>query len=108
MAVTLALGVIASPHLYGYDLALLALPLWIVAARTASATTGLPLDGGPVLRASACVWALGLLGPALALAQEHLTRRILGVPAMVQFGVVAIFVWALRVHRLTYQPAGTC
>jgi hypothetical protein len=107
MAATLALGVIASPHLYGYDLALLALPFWIVVARTSS-TTGLPLDGGPVLRASAFVWALGLLGPALALAQEHLTRRILGVPAMVQFGVVAIFAWALCVHRLTFQPPRTC
>jgi hypothetical protein len=107
MTVTLALGVIASPHLYGYDLALLALPLWIVAARTSS-TSGLPLDGGPVLRASAFVWALGLLGPALALAQEHLTRRILGVAAIVQLGVLAIIVWAMRVHRLAFDPGRTC
>jgi hypothetical protein len=107
MAATTAIGVIASPHLYGYDLALLALPLWIVTARTSS-MSGLPLDDGPVLRATAAVWALGLLGPALALAQEQLTRRILGVPAMLQLGVVAIFAWALRVHRLTLVPSRTC
>ena len=70
--------------------------------------SGLPLDDGPVLRATAAVWALGLLGPALALAQEQLTRRILGVPAMLQLGVVAIFAWALRVHRLTLVPSRTC
>lgn len=108
MAATLAIGVIASPHLYGYDLALLALPFWIVVARTSSPASVLPLDEGPVLRATAYVWALGLVGPALAVAQEDLTRRILGVPVVVQFGVIAIFVWAYRVRRLNLLSARTC
>lgn len=106
-AATLAIGVIASPHLYGYDLALLALPFWIVVARTRG-TSGLPLDGGPVLGATACVWALGLLGPAVAVAEEQLTRRILGVAVIVQFGVLAILVWATRVNRLRLDSGRTC
>ncbi len=62
MAATFALAVIASPHLYNYDLMLLMLPLFISVARLSGAR-GLPLDGGPLLCTTALVWALGLLGP---------------------------------------------
>jgi hypothetical protein len=93
MAATFALAVIASPHLYNYDLMLLMLPLFICAARLSGAR-GLPLDGGPLLCATALVWALGLLGPVLSLAQQALSTRLLGFSAALQLGFLAIALWA--------------
>jgi hypothetical protein len=93
MAATFALAVIASPHLYNYDLMLLMLPLFISAARLSGAR-GLPLDGGPLLCTTALVWALGLVGPALSIAQQALSTRLLGFSAALQLGFLAVALWA--------------
>jgi hypothetical protein len=93
MAATFALAVIASPHLYNYDLMLLMLPLFVSAARLSGAR-GLPLDGGPLLCATALVWALGLVGPALTVAQQALSTRLLGFSAALQLGFLAVVLWA--------------
>ena len=74
-------------------LMLLMLPLFIGAARLSGAR-GLPLDGGPLLCATALVWALGLLGPALSLAQQALSTRLLGFSAALQLGFLAVVLWA--------------
>jgi hypothetical protein len=104
MAATFALGLIASPHLYGYDLMLLALPLFIVAA-SVPRTSDLPLDGGPLLRTTAMVWALGLVGPFLSLTQDYITRRVFGFAAIVQLGVLAVLAWGLTIRRIALNSA---
>jgi hypothetical protein len=93
MAATFALAVIASPHLYNYDLMLLMLPLFISAARLSGASA-LPLDGGPLLCTTALVWALGLVGPGLSVAQQALSTRFLGFSAALQLGFLAVALWA--------------
>lgn len=98
MAATLALGVIASPHLFVYDLMLLLLPLFIAAAWFPS-KGGLPLGAGLVLLLTSIVWALGLLSPVAALAQQHLSRALFGFPAALQLGAFAIAGWAFVVAR---------
>jgi hypothetical protein len=99
MAATLVFGVIASPHLFVYDLTLLVLPLFIVASRIPSTNEGLPLGGGPVLRAAGAVWALGLLGPALSLVQEHVTRKLFGFSSFVQLGTLAVLLFGVTILR---------
>lgn len=97
MAATLTAGVIASPHLFIYDLAILLLPLFVLVAR--SERHGAPLGGAPWLPLVAIVWALGLLGPALALSQQLASRALLGFPVALQPGAVAIFATALLLAR---------
>ena len=101
MAATLCIGTVASPHLYGYDLMLLLLPFFLVLGTSRRNVSGAaaPLGGGPVLVATAAVWALGLVGPALSVLQQVATRRILGFPMVVQVGVIAIVLWAVTVER---------
>jgi hypothetical protein len=103
MAATLALGVVGSPHLYGYDLMLLVLPLFIV-VRHFPGRGDLPLDGDRLLAITAAVWALGLLGPAFALLQQEVTRRLFGVSAALQCGVIAVVVFGLHVRKLASSP----
>jgi hypothetical protein len=98
MAATLALGLLASPHLFIYDLSLLLLPLFILLARYPE-RDGLPLGGGTLLAAVALVWALGLLGPALSVLQQEATQRLLGFPVVLQLGVVAVAAVASFVAR---------
>jgi hypothetical protein len=97
MAATLTAGVIASPHLFIYDLTLLLLPLFVLVAH--SERVGPPLAGSPRLPLVALVWALGLVGPALALVQQLVSRKLLGFPVAVQPGAVAIFATALLLAR---------
>jgi hypothetical protein len=97
MAATLTAGVIASPHLFIYDLALLLLPLFVLVARSDRA--GPPLGGTPLLPLAALIWALGLVGPALALLQQLASRKILGFPIALQPGVLVIFATALLLAR---------
>jgi hypothetical protein len=105
MAATLALAVLTSPHLFGYDLMLLLLPFFVVWHTYPFATDGRPLDGGSVLVASALVWALGLLGSALTVAQQTLTRWAFGRSFALQIGVVAILGWIAVVHRVAARDA---
>jgi hypothetical protein len=97
MAATLTAGVIASPHLFIYDLALLLLPLFVLIAR--SDRKGPPLGGAPQLPLAALIWALALVGPALALLQQLASRKLLGFPVALQPGVVAILATALLLAR---------
>jgi hypothetical protein len=97
MAATLTAGVIASPHLFIYDLTLLLLPLFVLVAR--SEPEGPPLGGSPRLPLVALVWALGLVGPALALLQQVASRWAFGFALALQPGVLAIFALALLLAR---------
>jgi hypothetical protein len=103
MAATLALSVITSPHLFGYDLMLLLIPFAIVWHLYRGGTAGRPLDGGPLLLTTALVWALALVGPALTVAEQALTRWTFGRAFALQIGVVAIAAWSWVVAR---GPAG--
>ena len=100
MAASLALGVVASPHLFAYDLVLLVLPLFIVVAHYPSKGQR-PLGGGSLLGTTAVLWALGLLGPVLTVVQQALTTRCLGFPMAIQLGVVAVLFWARKVQTQT-------
>jgi hypothetical protein len=99
MAATLALSVIASPHLFSYDLMLLLLPFFILWHLYPEGTRGKPLDGGPLLALTALGWALSLLGPALTVGQQMLTRWMFGRAFAVQLGVIAIAAWAWLLAR---------
>jgi hypothetical protein len=104
MAATLALSVIASPHLFGYDLMLLLLPFFVVWSSYRDGSRGRPLDGGPLLVMSAFGWAFGLFGPVLTVAQQTFTRWVFGRPFALQIGVVAVVAWAAFVFRLSRAP----
>jgi hypothetical protein len=104
MAATLALGLIASPHLFLYDLAVLLLPLFILRAHYPE-RDGLPLDGHPLLLLVAVVWALGLLGPALTVFQQVASSWLFGVSVALQPGVVAIAAAALLTARRVESTA---
>jgi hypothetical protein len=97
MAAILALSVIASPHLFGYDLMLLLLPFFIVWHLQEGGSRDRPLDGGPLLVASALCWALALLGPVLTVVQQAVTARLFGRPFALQIGVAAIVAWIVIV-----------
>lgn len=101
LAASLALGLIASPHLYLYDLTLLALPLLLAhaALRETREDSRLPLDGAPVFRAAALVWCLGLAGPALTVVEQQASQQLLGFPIALQLGVVAVAYLALCLVR---------
>jgi len=94
MAASFALAVITSPHLFGYDLMLLLLPFVVVWHVYRDGTDGRPFDAGPLLAATALVWALALMGPALTVAQQTLTRWAFGRSFALQLGVVAVAGWA--------------
>jgi hypothetical protein len=98
MAATFALGTIASPHLYNYDLMLLMLPLFIAMANF-SVVRDVPLDQGPVLVTTALLWALGLIGPTLSIIQQQVTLRVFGFSAALQLGVVGTVLWAFLVWK---------
>jgi arabinofuranan 3-O-arabinosyltransferase len=104
MAATLALGLIASPHLFLYDLAILLLPLFILRAHYPE-RDGLPLGGHPLLPLVAVIWALGLLGPALAVFQQAASTWLFGVSMALQPGVLAIAAGALFVVQRTRLPS---
>jgi hypothetical protein len=100
MAATFALGVIASPHVYNYDLALLVVPLFIAACRLPRhPDRSRPLDGGPILVTTAAVWALSLVGPLLTKLEQEITKRYLGFPVALQLGFFAVALWGWLVLR---------
>jgi hypothetical protein len=84
--------------LFLYDLAILLLPLFILRAHYPE-RVGLPLGGHPLLPLVAVIWALGLLGPALAVLQQTASKWLFGVPVAVQPGVIAIAAVALFITR---------
>ncbi len=105
VAACLTLGLIASPHLYLYDLSLLGVP--IVLAHSALQRTvrepqerGLPLDGDSVFGAAAAVWLLGLAGPAFTVLQQQLSRRALGISIALQLGALGVVYLAFTLLRV--------
>jgi hypothetical protein len=108
LAASLALGLVASPHLYLYDLALLGVPILLAhssfskvhepAARALSSPR-LPLDADSVFRAVAGVWALGLAGPAFTVVQQQLSRRLFGFSVALQLGALAVVYLAFTLWR---------
>jgi hypothetical protein len=104
VAACLTLGLIASPHLYLYDLSLLGVPLLLAHSalqRTAREPRqrGLPLDGDSVFRAAATVWLLGLAGPAFTVLQQQLSRRALGFSIALQLGALGVVYLAFTLLR---------
>ncbi|TMA24254.1 MAG: DUF2029 domain-containing protein, partial [Deltaproteobacteria bacterium] len=81
IAATFAIGWLASPQLYLYDLMLLLLPFAIVWSHS---PPGAPLGGGPVLAWTAVVWLLAFLGTPLARVQLYLSSAISVGPFAVQ------------------------
>jgi hypothetical protein len=95
VAACLTLGLIASPHLYLYDLSLLGVPILLAHSALQRAAReprerGLPLDGGSVFRAAATVWLLGLAGPAFTVFQQQLSRPALGFSVALQLGALGV------------------
>jgi len=98
MAATLALGVIASPHLFSYDLMLLVLPFLIVLFRFPSRSE-LPLGDARLLELSAAIWLLAFAMPLLSGMQRVLSQQALGFIVVVQLIVPLVAYWALTVRR---------
>jgi arabinofuranan 3-O-arabinosyltransferase len=98
MAATFALGLVASPHLFLYDLAILLLPLFILRAHHRE-RGGLPLGGHPLLPLVALIWGLGLVGPTLTVLQQAASSWLFGVSIAVQPGVIAIAAIAVFIAR---------
>ena len=100
MAAAFALGLLISPHLFLYDLLLLALPIAIVWNRYPQKTGGGILDGGELLGWTAMVYLISFFGSYLSLAQLKVTGS-LGVPQMaLQFSTIIIACWACVISRI--------
>jgi hypothetical protein len=112
MAATITLGVVISPHLFLYDLALLLLPLFIVwshyrAGAYPAAASGAwrPLDGGPLLVLTAALWLVTFAGSYLSAGEVKLTQALGWGRIALQLSVPVVVGWAWLVHRLSQQPA---
>jgi glycosyl transferase family 87 len=93
-AITLALGLLISPHLMLYDLMALLLPIAIVCATYPNRPKCL-LDGGPLLVWTALVWAVVFFSTYSTSAMLHITGA-LGFPQLaVQLSVPIIVGWAV-------------
>ncbi len=93
-AAALAVGLMALPHLYLYDLGILVVPLALAANGTASHRDR-PLDGGRFLVATAALWLATFAGPYVTLAMDGASRAWFGFPAAlcVVFPVVLGWAW---------------
>lgn len=102
MASSIAVGLVASPHLFLYDASLLLLSLAIVVAWLGSpgeiAPAGPLLDGGPVLAATGVLWIALFAGPYLTGALLELLRAAEIPAVVVQLPTLAILYWAWRVR----------
>jgi hypothetical protein len=96
LAATFAIGLLASPQLYLYDLMLLLLPFAIVWSHSAP---GAPLGGGPVLAWSAIVWLLAFLSTPLTRAQLYAASALGLGPVALQLATPAILAWGIEVVR---------
>jgi len=102
MAGALSLGLLSSPHLFLYDVALLALPLAILAARLNGEREGALLDGGPVLVATGVMAATVFFGPYLTLLEQN-TMLSLGLPRVaLQICSVAMLFFAMRIWQRAF------
>lgn len=102
MAGAFTLGLLSSPHLFLYDVSLLALPLAILVARLNGEREGALLDGGPVLVATGVMAACVFFGPYLTLLEQN-TMRDLGLPRMaLQICSVAMLFFAVRIWQRAF------
>jgi len=106
MAATLALSTLASPHLFGYDLMLLLVPLFIVWRLYPRGTEERPLDGGPILGVTALGWGLALVGPALTVAQQGVSRWAFQKSIALQLDVPVTGLWIWLVYRSALDDPG--
>lgn len=111
MASSIAIGLVASPHLFLYDASLLLLPLGIVVAwlgtvpRDGNGPPAPLLDGGPVLVATGALWVALFAGPFLTSALQDALRAA-SIPAVVvQLPTLAILYWAWRVRGAANRAA---
>ncbi len=98
MAATLAVGVIASPHLFSYDLMLLVLPLFVVAFRF-PAQGEMPLGNPRLLELTFVLWLLAFATPLLSGMQRVLSQQALGFTLVVQWIVPVTAAWGVYVFR---------
>lgn len=105
MAGAFTLGLISSPHLFLYDVSLLALPLAILAARLNGEREGSLLDGGPILVATGVMAATVFFGPYLTLLEQN-TMRDLGMPRVaLQICSVAMLFFAVRIWQRAFAES---
>jgi len=88
IAAALAIGLVLSPHLFFYDLALLVIPLAL-----ALRSLGTSLGGGSVLGATGILYVATFAGPTLSRAIENATSAA-GVRLSILVLVPAILLWA--------------
>jgi hypothetical protein len=99
MAATLALGLIISPHLFLYDLALLLLPFAILWHHHPGSSDGRLLDGGPLLAWTAVLWLVSFLQGPVSIGALRLAEWA-HMPAMaLQLSTLVIVAWALALLR---------
>jgi hypothetical protein len=58
-----------------------------------------PLDGGPILAVTALLWALALVGPALTVGQQTLSRWVFGRAVALQVEIPVMLAWVWFVLR---------
>jgi len=97
LAAALALGFVASPHLFLYDTSLLVLPIAIAVARIEREDA--LLDGGPVLAATFVVAVSVFVGPYLSLGVQSAMRSMGAPPMTLQLCTLAIVWLAVVLYR---------
>jgi hypothetical protein len=103
MAATLGIGVIASPHLFSYDLLLLVLPFFVVMFRFPERAE-MPLGNPRLLELSFVLWLLAFATPLLSGMQRVSSQQMLGFTLVVQLIVPVIAAWGVYVFRQADSP----
>jgi hypothetical protein len=102
MAGAFTLGLLSSPHLFLYDVSLLALPLAILVARLNGEREGALLDGGPILVATGVMAATVFFGPYLTLLEQN-TMRDVGLPRVaLQICSITMLLFAVRIWQRAF------
>jgi len=106
MAGTAVAGLLLGVHLFTYDLALAIVAFWLVVDVMELPPGGDPaLDGGPVLRWAALLWALAFAGPYLTLALQSFlgwlgaAQVTIGVTTL-GFAAVSVALWREAIARV--------
>ena len=105
MAALLGLGLLASPHLFLYDVSLFLLPLGIVTARLAGERDDALLDGGPVLAVTALLAAGVFVGPYLTLGVQNVLGAAHLPRCVPQLCTLAMLAFVVQVARRAEREA---
>jgi hypothetical protein len=92
MGGTFALGLVASPHLFVYDLMLLLLPFAILFHRAGEGREPW-LERGPVFAWTVLLWVTSFLGSYLSMAQLELTEWLGLPPIALQVSTLVVLLW---------------